>query len=140
MAPACILQVCPTLPTHTFDFGVPGRARLPASGVDQDGWLERSALLTLPAGGQRVLALQIEYPDWSGKTLGELTTTLVQSGVTRKHRLTPALYTRILLPVPASDQIQTVVLQLDSDFALPAPDLRRRAARLVQAELQPSVE
>ena len=135
-----LIEVLPTLPTHTFDFGVPGRARLPASGVDQDGWLERRALLTLPAGGQRVLALQIEYPDWSGKTLGELTTTLPQSGVTRSHRLTPALYTRILLPIPASDQIQTVVLQLDSDFALPAPDLRRRAARLVQAELQPAVE
>jgi hypothetical protein len=134
-----LLEVLPALPTHTFDYGTPGRARLPAQGIDQDGWLVRQAALVLPAGGKRVLALKIEYPDWSGRGPGKLTATL-PSGAAQIQTLPPGSYSTFLVSIPASPDLQTVTLAADGDFELPAPDRRRRAARLVQAELQPAAE
>ena len=135
-----LLEVLPALPTHTFDFGVPGRARLAATGIDQDGWLERRALITLPAGGKRVLTLKIEYPDWGGKNRGKLTTALSNGGPSQDLDLPPGEYSTFQLPVPASTRLQTFSLTAGDDFPLPAPDQRRRAARLIQAELQPLPE
>ncbi|MBI5689435.1 MAG: hypothetical protein HZC55_05005 [Verrucomicrobia bacterium] len=135
-----LIDVLPALPTHTFDFGTPGGARLPASGIDQDGWMARTATIELPAGGKRVLALKVEYPDWSGKGAGRLTVALPATGASREETLPPGSYSRILLPVPASSRLQTVTLSAGDDFPLPAPDQRRRAARLVSAELQPASE
>jgi len=135
-----LIEVLPALPTHTFDFGIPGRARLAAAGIDQDGWLALNATIELPAGGKRVLALRIEYPDWSGKSGGTLKASLSHGGASQHQTLTPGVYSTILLPVAASDAPQTLSITAADDFPLPAPDQRRRAARLVQAELQPTTE
>ena len=135
-----LIAVLPALPTHTFDYGVPGTARLPAHGIDQDGWMARETSLELPAGGRRVLALKVEYPDWSGRPAGKLTLALPAGGGAHEQILQPGVYARVLLPIPASTQVQTVTITAGGDFPLPAPDPRRRAARLVQAELQPTKE
>jgi hypothetical protein len=102
--------------------------------------MARTATIELPAGGKRVLALKVEYPDWSGKGAGRLTVALPATGASREETLPPGSYSRILLPVPASSRLQTVTLSAGDDFPLPAPDQRRRAARLVSAELQPASE
>jgi hypothetical protein len=132
-----LIEVLPALPTHTFEFGTAGKARLPASGIDQDGWLERQARIELPAGGRRMLMLKIEFPDWSGKSSGRLNFSFSGAGTPHAQALRPGEYTTVLLPVAASPQTQTLTLSADDDFPLPSPDTRRRAARLVVAELQP---
>jgi hypothetical protein len=133
-----LIEVLPALPTHTFEFGTAGSARLPATGIDQDGWLDRRVTITLPAGGKRVLRLKFEYPDWSKKASGRITTAF-SAGATAPvtHSLPAANYTTIDLPVAASTAPQTFTYTADDDFPLPAPDPRRRTARLVVAELQP---
>jgi hypothetical protein len=135
-----LIEVFPALPTHTFDYGTAGTARLPARGIDQDGWLERRAEIDLPPGGRRVLSLKIEYPDWHGQGAGRLAVQLqpLPGGASRDQDLPPGSYTTILLPVAASAAGQTVALSAAADFPLPPPDQRRRAARLVRAELQPA--
>ncbi len=135
-----LIEVHPSLPTHTFDYGTVGRPRLPANGIDQDGWLSQHATIEIPAGGKRVLALKIEYPDWSGKPSGHLKVALSHGGASQDQALAPGSYSTILLPVAASATMQTVSLTAGDDFPLPAPDQRRRAARLVSAELQPTSE
>lgn len=133
-----LIEVLPALPTHTFDFGTAGSARLPATGIDQDGWLGRRVTITLPAGGKRVLRLKLEYPDWSKKPSGHITTAFsVGATVPVGHTLPAAAYTTLDLPVAASAAPQTFTFTADDDFPLPAPDPRRRSARLVVAELQP---
>ena len=133
-----LIEILPALPTHTFDYGIPGRARLPSHGIDQDGWLARQATIVLPSGGPRMLELKVEYPDWSGKASGHLTLGLSADGSRQVETLTPGLYASIRMPVAASDRPQTLTLTADDDFPLPAPDQRRRAARLVRVELQPA--
>ncbi len=135
-----LIEVLPALPTHTFEYGISGSARLPSHGIDQDGWIAREAGLVLPAGGNRVLALKLEYPDWSAKGAGKLTTSLSSGSGPQEHVLPPGSYSTILLPVPASTRLQTLTFSAGDDFPLPAPDQRRRAARLVWAELQPTKE
>lgn len=135
-----LIEVYPTLPTHTFEFGTPGRARLPANGIDQDGWLAQRATIELPAGGRRVLTLKIEFPDWSGKPGGTLTAALADGGVSKNQALPAGTYTTLQLLVPPSTKPTTLSLTAPDDFPLPAPDRRRRAARLVQAELQPAAD
>lgn len=132
-----LIDVLPALPTHTFEFGTAGQARLPAIGIDQDGWLERRVQIDLPAGGRRMLRLKIEFPDWAGQAPGRLRLALSGDGSTREQVLRPGEYNEVLLPVAASAQLQTLTLTADQDFPLPAPDTRRRTGRLVVAELQP---
>jgi hypothetical protein len=139
-----LVEVFPALPTNTFDFGTAGGARLPARGIDQDGWLERGAVIDLPPGGRRVLRLRLEFPDWSGLPEGRLTTVLqadasaAGEGAVREHRLPAAQYTIVDLPVAASAELGRLELRAAADFSLPAPDQRRRTARLVTMELQPA--
>ncbi len=133
-----LIEILPALPTHTFDYGIPGRARLPSHGIDQDGWLARDATIDLPIGGRRMLMLKVEYPDWSGKTSARLALGLSGDGSSLDRVLTAGQYATILLPVAASTQPQVLSLTASDDFALPAPDQRRRAARLVSVELQPA--
>ncbi|MFZ9746008.1 MAG: hypothetical protein ACO3G4_05195 [Opitutaceae bacterium] len=139
-----LVEVFPTLPTNTFEFGIAGGARLPARGIDQDGWLERGAVIDLPSGGPRVLRLRLEFPDWSGLPEGRITTVLqadvsaAGEGVVREHRLPAAQYSVVDLPVAASAEVGRLELRAGVDFPLPAPDQRRRTARLVAMELQPA--
>ncbi len=132
-----LIEVLPALPTHTFEYGVPGRARLPAPGIDQDGWFAREAGIVIPAGGRRVLTLKFEYPDWGARAAGELE--IARPGGLPVHRqvLPAGEYTTVILDIPATARAQTLTLRAAADFALPAPDPRRRSARLVVAELQP---
>jgi hypothetical protein len=139
-----LVEVFPALPTHTFDFGTAGGTRLPARGIDQDGWLERGATIDLPPGGKRVLRLHLEFPGWSGLPEGRLTTalqpdaTVAGEGAVREHRLPAARLSPVDLPVAASARVGRLELRAAVDFPLPAPDERRRTARLVAMELQPA--
>jgi hypothetical protein len=135
-----LIKVWPTMPTNTYEFGTPGRARLAANGIDQDGWLARHATIELPAGGKRKLTLKIEFPDWSGRTSGSLKVALPGGKVAQEQTLPAGSYSIILLNVPPSATPQTLSLTAPDDFPLPKPDSRRRAARLIQAELQPTTE
>jgi hypothetical protein len=59
-------------------------------------------------------------------------------GAVREHRLPAAQYTIVDLPVAASGEVGRLELRAAADFSLPAPDQRRRTARLVTMELQPA--
>jgi hypothetical protein len=91
-----------------------------------------------------VLRLRLEFPDWSGLPEGRLTTVLQADataggeGAAREHRLPAAQYTIVDLPVAASGEVGRLELRAAADFSLPAPDQRRRTARLVTMELQPA--
>jgi hypothetical protein len=52
--------------------------------------------------------------------------------------LPAAQYTIVDLPVAASGEVGRLELRAAADFSLPAPDQRRRTARLVTMELQPA--
>jgi hypothetical protein len=131
-----LLEVLPALPTSTFDFGTPGAVRLAATGVDQDGWIARSATLELPASPTATdVAMRFEYPDWSGKKSAALHAQLADGSAATTQTLAPGEYTTFRVRVPASAAPRTLRLDTPEDFSLPAPDTRRRAARLLQVDL-----
>lgn len=131
------LEVFPSLPTHTFEFGKPTSARLASTGIDQDGWFEREAAVQLPPfATEHEIVLTLEYPGWAsvketklrvhwpGLAPADLTLTPGEP-VTLRARLAPSAVSRALR------------LVADGDFPLVSPDPRRRSGRLVQVELQP---
>ena len=60
------MEVFPSLPTYTFEFGKTTSARLASTGIDQDGWFARNATIQLPPFDQpHDLVLTFEYPGWS---------------------------------------------------------------------------
>jgi hypothetical protein len=90
----------------------------------------------VPGGGARVLVLKVEFPDWSGRKAGRISTGLAGETARSSHVLPAAIYTTIEVPLPASAGMQLVELQGEDDFPLPAPDTRRRTGRLVSAEIR----
>ncbi len=133
------LEVLPALPTHTFDFGTPGALRVASTGIDQDGWMERTTTIVLPASPiAEDLALRIEYPNWTGAQIATLLTKINDDGPRSAPSLNPGEYANVRIHVPASVNLRIVHLALPADYPLPAPDTRRRAARLLQADLTPA--
>lgn len=131
------LEIFPSLPTYTFEFGQTTSARPASAGIDQDGWFAKNATIQLPPFEQdHDVILSLEYPGWSGQQ--EATLTAHWPGSTQPARLTlrpGAQPLRITLPKSAVPR--TLRLETSADFPLEAPDPRRRAGRLVQMELQP---
>ena len=120
-----------------WDFTQIGTPRLASTGVDQDGWVTRSAALVLPAASStRELTLRLEYPNWGGAQPTTLHAQL-DSAAPTDQALVPGQYLTVRLRVPPSTAPLTLRLVTDSDFPLPAPDTRRRAYRLLQADLTP---
>ena len=132
------LEVFPSLPTYTFEFGQPTSARLASTGIDQDGWFARAATIQLPPfAREHDVVLTFEYPGWS-----DIKETTVRArwpghaGV-RKISLTPGAPVTVRARLSPASKSRTLRLEATSDFPLAAPDTRRRAGRLVQMELQP---
>jgi hypothetical protein len=133
------MEVFPTLPTYTFEFGKPTSARLASTGIDQDGWFARAATIQLPAfDADHDIVLTFEYPGWSD--VKEATVRARWPGLETPVEITlkPGSPAVTRLHFPASSQPRTLRLETTADFPLAAPDTRRRAGRLVQMELQPT--
>jgi hypothetical protein len=79
--------------------------------------------------------MRFEYPDWSGKKSAALHAQLADSSAATTQTLAPGEYTTFRVRVPASAAPRTLRLDTPEDFSLPAPDTRRRAARLLQVDL-----
>jgi hypothetical protein len=133
------IEVLPALPRTEANFtAVPGQPRLPSDGIDADGWMQREVRLHVPGGGRRVLALKVEFPDWSGRKFGSLRTSLSGTTGGATHALAAGQYAVIEIALPPSAGIQTVEISGADDFPLPAPDGRLRTGRLVSAQLTPA--
>lgn len=133
------MEVFPSLPTHTFEFGKTTAARPASTGIDQDGWFARGATVQLPPfGTSHDIVLTFEYPGWSDRS--ENTVTAHWPGAIKPTtlRLTPGAPATLRVNLPASSSPRLLRLEATGDFPLAAPDTRRRAGRLVQMELQPT--
>jgi hypothetical protein len=133
-----LLEVFPSLPTYTFEFGKPTAARLASTGIDQDGWFSRSASIQLPPFNQaHDIVLTLEYPGWS-----EIKENVLRAqwpaGHETKITLVPGAPVTLRVQLPASPTPRMLRLEAATDFPLAAPDTRRRAGRLVQMELRPA--
>ncbi len=136
-----LMEILPTLPGRTFDFATAGALRLAASGIDQDGWMAKQSTVFLPASSTATdVTLKIEIPDWSASANMPATalTTQVSGGVVTAHTLAAGAYAMLHVRVPASTTAQSLTLATPSDFALPAPDGRRRIGRLHLIEITPA--
>ena len=122
-------------PLGTWDFTQTNSPRLAAPGVDPDGWMARTATITLPPSAiARELTLKIEFPGWAGPRPVDLRAQL-DDITTASQALAPGAYTTVRLRVPASATPRTLRLKAASEFPLPSPDLRRRACRLLEVAL-----
>eukprot|EP01035_Chromulina_nebulosa_P040906 gene40906-55283_t len=131
-----LLEVLPALPGKTYDFATAGAIRPAALGIDQDGWMARSSTLELPVLATATdLVLKIEFPDWNGGQPTTLRTSLSDGSPSVEHPLLPGQYATLRLRVAPSATPRTLRLDAAADFPLPAPDTRRRAARLLQLDL-----
>jgi hypothetical protein len=132
-----LLEVFPSLPTYTFEFGKPTSARLASTGIDQDGWFNQSATIQLPPfATEHDIVLTLEYPGWSDTKENVLRASWPTGQVT-KVTLAPGAPLTMISRLPASSSPRTLRLEAATDFPLAAPDTRRRAGRLVQMELRP---
>jgi hypothetical protein len=132
------MEVFASLPTYTFEFGKPTSSRLASTGIDQDGWFARTATVQLPPfGREHDLVLTFEYPGWSDTKETTIRATWPGAAAPASITLTPGGPAQLRLRLPASATARTLGLEAANDFPLAAPDTRRRAGRLVQAELQP---
>jgi hypothetical protein len=132
------LEVFPSLPTYTFEFGKPTAARLASTGVDQDGWFARTATIQLPPfETEHDIVLTFEYPGWSDAKQTTIRVRWPGHSEARALSLTPGAPIAMRLRLSPSAKSRPLQLEATSDFPLAAPDTRRRAGRLIQMELQP---
>ncbi len=132
------LEIFPSLPTYTFEFGKPTSARLASTGIDQDGWLARDATIQLPPfDAPHDMVLTLEYPNWSDKSETVLHVRPPGAAKPAKLTLTPGAPVTLRIRLSASATPRVLRLEASNDFPLAAPDTRRRSGRLVQMELQP---
>lgn len=132
------LEVFPSLPTYTFEFGKTTSARLASTGVDQDGWLAREATIHLPPFGQpHDVVLTFEYPNWSDQAATTLATTWPAPAQAAPVTLTAGAPVTLRVRLDGATSPRILRLSANNDFPLAAPDPRRRSGRLVQMELQP---
>jgi hypothetical protein len=106
------------------------------NGVASDGWFARRAELQIdPSSDWRVLAVELEYPEWSGvKTF----TTRLSEGqrVATSSSVIPGMHVERLILSPSSLG-QTVVLEVEEEFSLPSPDSRVVSAMIRSADMSP---
>ncbi|MBL9189290.1 MAG: hypothetical protein JNK23_17540 [Opitutaceae bacterium] len=132
------LEVFPTLPTYTFEFGKPTSARLASTGIDQDGWFARAATIQLPPfATAHDIVLTLEFPAWSTAKEMALNAHWPDGVPASRVTLKPEGASMLRVRLPRSDVARTLRLEAAADFPLVAPDTRRRSGRLVQLEVQP---
>ncbi|MDD3179154.1 MAG: hypothetical protein PHQ04_02255 [Opitutaceae bacterium] len=118
-----------------WDFTGTSSPRLAATGVDQDGWMERRATVTLPSRQEpRELVLRLEYPGWSGS--GTSRVELKSGGQSLGSRELRPGGNELHFTLPAESSIEQLELGFEKEYPLPAPDNRQRAARLLTIELR----
>jgi hypothetical protein len=106
------------------------------TGIDPDGWIEPQATVIVPAQAKPAeLLLRIEYPGWSSQPQAAVRVGLTGLGATA-HTLKPG-ENQIRVRLPDATMDQTVQIEGDNSFALPAPDGRRRIGRLLGIEVRP---
>ena len=133
------LEVFPSLPTYTFEFGKPSATRLASTGIDQDGWFTRSATIQLPPfAREHDIVLTFEYPGWADTREMPVRANWPAGVKPTQLTLTPGGPVTMRVTLSPSDRQRTLRLEAPADFPLAAPDPRRRAGRLVQMELQPT--
>lgn len=129
-----VLEIIPQPKTETYAYGNVGARRLASFGIDQDGWMTRTAQIQVPAGAATQLVLRFEHPPRTGNghppirlqfSDADLPVTVGADGVGRVH-------------VPASAKSRILLIDSGAEVALPAPDTRHRASRLVQLEIVPT--
>ena len=91
----------------------------------------------VPGGRGRVLSLTLEFPDWSGRKTGGITTGVAGVAGKTPRTLLAAHYTTIDIPLGDGEGMRVVEIAGRDDFPLPAPDTRRRIGRLVSAGIRP---
>ncbi|MEY2879567.1 MAG: hypothetical protein RLZZ15_1947, partial [Verrucomicrobiota bacterium] len=132
------LELLPALPGRIFDYSTVGAPRLAAHGIDQDGWLARRATIEVPAlAAPATLEIKFECPALAGAAPNPLQVALAGVPTSAGHVLEPANYSTLRLPLPASAVPRTLTLEAATDYPLPAPDTRRRIARVLQLEIIP---
>ena len=126
--------------TLNSDYTQDRNPRLVAPGVDQDGWMTRTASVVVPPSDRAMnMTLHFEYPDWgAGAAGGTLTARLDGSALAGHATLIPGQRPTLHLVLPASAEPRTVHLEAPAEFPLPAPDNRRRAIRLLDVRLAPA--
>ena len=133
------IEVLATPPGKELNFAAStDRPRFPSEGVDPDGWMHGDVRLMVPGGRGRVLSLTLEFPDWSGRKTGGITTGVAGVAGKTPHTLLAAHYTTIDIPLGDGEGMRVVEIAGRDDFPLPAPDTRRRIGRLVSAGIRPS--
>lgn len=127
------------VPSISCDYNQPDAPRLAAAGVDQDGWMNSSAALVVPPSDRpMVLSLQVENPRAPGGRDGTLSAWIDQSDLRRQLPLAAGTTGTLEIPLPPSAAPRTLHLQGPPDYALPAPDTRRRSVRIVRLQLHPA--
>lgn len=132
------MEVFPSLPTYTFEFGKTTEARLASTGIDQDGWFARAATIQLPPfEHEHDVVLTFEYPGWSDTKETVLRARWPGLNAPVEIKLTPDAPATMRVRLASSPTPRLLRFETTNDFPLAAPDTRRRAGRLVQMELQP---
>jgi hypothetical protein len=130
-----LIDIAPP-PSPRYDFATIGATRLAAQGIDQDGWAQTAASITLPASSEPAqIEFALEYPGWAGDAPTELRFALDDAPATVRS-LQPGrnLFT---LELPPGSEPRSLHLQASRAFALPAPDGRSRSYRLVSLKRSP---
>ncbi len=131
-----LLEILPALSSRIFDYGTVGAPRLASNGIDQDGWMTTNATIEIPAlATPASMVLRFDLAAFGGTAAGKVKLQL--PGSAAEEQPLPLGPSTVRLLLPASPGPRTLQLTVGPSFPLPAPDLRPRACRLLQAELVP---
>lgn len=131
-----VLELVSKLPSQNIDYGTAGSPRLASAAVDQDGWMGKRASVELPASQTPTrVTLELELPGLAAVTATTLR--LQVGGKTVEHPFKIGV-NPVSIDLPPSISPQTLSIEIPQEFALPAPDTRRRAGRLLSLKLAPS--
>jgi hypothetical protein len=130
-----LIEVGPA-PATRSEFARIDSPRPAAQGIDQDGWTEPEAAISLPASAEPVrLELKVEYPGWTAAP--ESAVELAADGVpVIRYPLKPGS-NLIAAALPPSSAPRQLHLKSANSFSLPAPDGRKRSFQLVSFEAIP---
>jgi hypothetical protein len=107
------------------DLANPQGEKIALTGVDDDGWIGRSAAFKTPAFADfKVLKIDLEMPGWASLPTNDLRVS-VDGQPAQTHQARRATYLSLYLPLPGGGRHE-VHLEADQEFALPH-DARERA-------------
>jgi hypothetical protein len=110
-------------------------ARYQLNGADRDGWAGHDLSLAVPAAtGASAAEIEIEFPGWASVRSGHFTFS-VDGKEFYAADLSSNTYKTVRLPL-APGRDHEIEVRSDEDFALPAPDGRRRSFRIVKLDVR----